>query len=133
MPKTNCCAWTSCVVPTAFYRHFASMDELGLALVEESFRTLRTMLREALTPLPEDAQPLPLGPWTYTGSVTDALGFAATREGSMISLIPDTAALIRAGLRRRCPAEAGHQSVLPPEGLSRGHLHLRLPEPHRVL
>lgn len=35
------------VVPTAFYRHFASMDELGLALVEESFRTLRGMLREA--------------------------------------------------------------------------------------
>jgi len=35
------------VVPTAFYRHFASMDELGLELVEESFRTLRTMLREA--------------------------------------------------------------------------------------
>src|SRR5438270_6840226 len=35
------------VVPTAFYRHFASMDELGLALVEESFRTLRGMLRQA--------------------------------------------------------------------------------------
>jgi AcrR family transcriptional regulator len=35
------------IVPTAFYRHFASMDELGLALVEESFRTLRAMLREA--------------------------------------------------------------------------------------
>jgi AcrR family transcriptional regulator len=35
------------VVPAAFYRHFASMDELGLALVEESFRTLRTMLRGA--------------------------------------------------------------------------------------
>src|SRR5512142_979052 len=35
------------VVPTAFYRHFSSMDELGLALVEESFQTLRTMLREA--------------------------------------------------------------------------------------
>jgi AcrR family transcriptional regulator len=35
------------VVPTAFYRHFASMDELGLTLVEESFRTLRAMLREA--------------------------------------------------------------------------------------
>src|ERR1700726_3875956 len=35
------------VVPTAFYRHFASMDELGLALVEESFRTLRAMLRQA--------------------------------------------------------------------------------------
>jgi AcrR family transcriptional regulator len=35
------------VVPAAFYRHFASLDELGLALVEESFRTLRGMLREA--------------------------------------------------------------------------------------
>jgi AcrR family transcriptional regulator len=35
------------VVPTAFYRHFDSMDELGLTLVEESFRTLRAMLREA--------------------------------------------------------------------------------------
>jgi AcrR family transcriptional regulator len=35
------------IVPTAFYRHFASMDELGLALVEESFRALRAMLREA--------------------------------------------------------------------------------------
>src|SRR5579875_3895531 len=35
------------VVPTAFYRHFASLDELGLALVDESFRTLRRMLRQA--------------------------------------------------------------------------------------
>ena len=35
------------VVPTAFYRHFASMEELGLALVEESFRTLRAMIRAA--------------------------------------------------------------------------------------
>ncbi len=35
------------VVPTAFYRHFASMEELGLALVDQSFDTLRGMLREA--------------------------------------------------------------------------------------
>jgi AcrR family transcriptional regulator len=35
------------VVPTAFYRYFASMDELGLALIEDSFRTLRGMLRHA--------------------------------------------------------------------------------------
>lgn len=35
------------VVPTAFYRHFASMDELGLTLVEEAVRTLRSTLREA--------------------------------------------------------------------------------------
>jgi AcrR family transcriptional regulator len=35
------------VVPTAFYRHFTSMEELGLALVDESFRTLRQMIRSA--------------------------------------------------------------------------------------
>jgi AcrR family transcriptional regulator len=34
------------VVPTAFYRHFASIDELGLALVEESFVSLRAMIRD---------------------------------------------------------------------------------------
>ena len=39
-------------VRLAVYRHFASMDELGLALVEESFRTLRAMLREAREGLP---------------------------------------------------------------------------------
>lgn len=33
------------IVPTAFYRHFASIDELGLALVEESFATLRELIR----------------------------------------------------------------------------------------
>ncbi|WP_376768904.1 TetR family transcriptional regulator [Amycolatopsis acididurans] len=35
------------IVPTAFYRHFASMEELGVALVNESVRTLRGMLRSA--------------------------------------------------------------------------------------
>jgi AcrR family transcriptional regulator len=35
------------IVPTAFYRHFANMEELGLALVDESFRTLRRMIRSA--------------------------------------------------------------------------------------
>lgn len=35
------------VVPTAFYRHFDSMEELGLALIDDSFRTLRQMIREA--------------------------------------------------------------------------------------
>ncbi|MFE3291258.1 TetR family transcriptional regulator [Rhodococcus sp. NPDC059234] len=35
------------IVPTAFYRHFASMDELGVALVEDGMRMLRRMLREA--------------------------------------------------------------------------------------
>jgi AcrR family transcriptional regulator len=35
------------VVPTTFYRHFTSMDELGLTLVEQSFATLRRMMRDA--------------------------------------------------------------------------------------
>lgn len=35
------------IVPTAFYRHFGSMEELGVTLVDESMRTLRSMIREA--------------------------------------------------------------------------------------
>jgi AcrR family transcriptional regulator len=38
---------TAGVVPTAFYRHFDDMEELGLVLIDESFRTLRAMLRAA--------------------------------------------------------------------------------------
>jgi len=34
------------IVPTAFYRHFDTLDELGLTLVEESFDSLRAMLRD---------------------------------------------------------------------------------------
>lgn len=35
------------IVPAAFYRHFESMDALGLVLIDESFRSLRDMLRGA--------------------------------------------------------------------------------------
>jgi AcrR family transcriptional regulator len=34
------------IVPTAFYRHFDSIDALGLALVDESFASLREVLRD---------------------------------------------------------------------------------------
>jgi AcrR family transcriptional regulator len=34
------------IVPTAFYRHFDSIEDLGLALVQESFASLREMLRD---------------------------------------------------------------------------------------
>lgn len=34
------------VVPTAFYRHFADMDELGMSLVDETFVTVRRLLRD---------------------------------------------------------------------------------------
>lgn len=35
------------IVPTAFYRHYSSMDELGVDLVEEAMRPLRQMIRDA--------------------------------------------------------------------------------------
>lgn len=38
------------IVPTAFYRHFASVEDLGLALVDESFASLRAMLRDVRRP-----------------------------------------------------------------------------------
>src|ERR1700712_1187872 len=34
------------IVPTAFYRHFDSIESLGLALVDDSFVSLRAMLRD---------------------------------------------------------------------------------------
>ncbi len=41
------------IVPTGFYRHFASIDEVGLALVDESFASLRHMLRDVRRGNPE--------------------------------------------------------------------------------
>ncbi len=35
------------ISPTGFYRHFDDMEELGLTLVDESFGSLREMLRDA--------------------------------------------------------------------------------------
>jgi AcrR family transcriptional regulator len=40
------------VVPTAFYRHFENMEELGLVLIDESFRTLREMIAAVRTDPP---------------------------------------------------------------------------------
>jgi AcrR family transcriptional regulator len=34
------------IVPTAFYRHFDSIESLGLALVEESFDSMRDLFRD---------------------------------------------------------------------------------------
>lgn len=40
------------IVPTAFYRHFASIEALGLELVDESFASLRAVLRDVRRPDP---------------------------------------------------------------------------------
>ncbi|MGE4425718.1 MAG: TetR family transcriptional regulator [Solirubrobacteraceae bacterium] len=39
------------ITPTAFYRHFETMEALGLDLVEASFGPLRNLLREARAPV----------------------------------------------------------------------------------
>jgi AcrR family transcriptional regulator len=52
------------IVPTAFYRHFPSIEDLGLALVEESLDTLRALLRELRRTAGEDARTI------IDGSVT---------------------------------------------------------------
>lgn len=44
------------IVPTAFYRHFSSIEELGLALVDESFESLRAMLRDVRRGNPAPAE-----------------------------------------------------------------------------
>jgi AcrR family transcriptional regulator len=43
------------IVPTAFYRHFDSIEDLGLALVDESFDSLRAMLRDIRRQAPTDS------------------------------------------------------------------------------
>ena len=40
------------ITPTAFYRHFDDMEELGLVLVEEAFGTLHQMIRDARADTP---------------------------------------------------------------------------------
>lgn len=41
------------IVPTAFYRHFDSVEQLGLELVDASFASLRAMIREVRAGEPE--------------------------------------------------------------------------------
>lgn len=45
------------IVPTAFYRHFASMEDLGVTLVEDAMRLLRGALREARRDLASRGMP----------------------------------------------------------------------------
>lgn len=54
------------IVPTAFYRHFATLEELGLALVEEAMESLRAMLRQAREAVESD------GAWQVMVEIVDA-------------------------------------------------------------
>lgn len=46
------------IVPTAFYRHFPGMPELGLALVDEAFRGLRQIILEVRTDIRSSKKPI---------------------------------------------------------------------------
>jgi AcrR family transcriptional regulator len=61
------------ISPTAFYRHFDDMEELGLVLVEQSFGTLSDMLRGARS----DAS---MWPDAIKGSVDVVVRHAAEHE-----------------------------------------------------
>jgi len=59
------------IVPAAFYRHYESMDALGLVLIDESFRTLRDMLRGARTGKLDPNRVIESSVETVIASVTD--------------------------------------------------------------
>jgi AcrR family transcriptional regulator len=60
------------IVPAAFYRHFESMEALGLVLIDESFRSLRDMLRAARGDL--------LDPDRVIGSTVEILTAGVTEQ-----------------------------------------------------
>ena len=78
------------------------------------------------------ARPMPSRQWLYNGSVFDDLGFAAQREGSIIAVIRDSAALVNnpGEDRDNDRVHFPNTKLLPPEGAP-VRLVLRLPE--RVL
>jgi AcrR family transcriptional regulator len=59
------------IVPAAFYRHFESMEALGLVLIDESFRTLRDTLRGARTGRLDPNRVIESSVETVIASITD--------------------------------------------------------------
>lgn len=78
-------------------------DKSGKIIVEVTWETNGPPRREPAEKLVAIAKDHPQGefggvlspgPWDYVGSTVDAAGFAATREGSIMSLITDSSALV---------------------------------------
>ena len=59
------------VVPAAFYRHFPDMEALGLALVDESFLTLRARMRDLRAAPQPTAHVVQASLETFLGYVRD--------------------------------------------------------------
>jgi hypothetical protein len=74
--------------------------------------------------------PMPARTWLYNGSVFDDFGFAAQREGSIIAMIRDSAALVNnpGEDRDNDKIHFPNMKLLPPEGTP-VRVVLRLPEP----
>ena len=74
--------------------------EIGIRVTWETNGPPRSLTAAELVaiadghPNARDGRHIDEGPWHYTGSRIDAAGFAAAREGSIIALITDPAALV---------------------------------------
>ena len=53
------------IAPTSFYRHFKDMDELGLAMVDESGLVLRQLMRQARKRIEKGGSVVALSVETY--------------------------------------------------------------------
>lgn len=76
------------IVPTAFYRHFASLDELGLTLVDDGIRSLRTALRDVRrTPAATNSRQLVGAAFDHVRTHRDLVGFVVReRHGGSVEL-----------------------------------------------
>ena len=78
------------IVPAAFYRHFESMDALGLVLIDESFRALRELLRSARADLLDSNRVIESTVDILTASVTEQREhwrFIARERSSGVSVL----------------------------------------------
>lgn len=58
------------VAPTAFYRHFRSTEDLGVALVEEALGSLHPMIRTTMSPVEDDDERIARAVELIAGHVT---------------------------------------------------------------
>ncbi len=104
----------------------AAVPNTNAVLLEVAWHTNGQPVRVSLAELvcltagrPEpDAPAMKLERWLYNGSVVDRAGFAAQREGSIISLIRDPVALVNnpAPDRDHDTIHFPNAKLLPPEG-----------------
>jgi hypothetical protein len=69
------------------------------------------------TPQDDRGVTMPRKPWNFTGSLIDSHGFVAAREGSLIAIIDDPAALVMNAVAGRPPEHDGlhipHAAAMP--------------------